>query len=61
MKEIGAISARHPSSIGVGLDTENEINVSIYEGFGYKLIAHTKVAGLDLWSMFRPNPEGGEG
>jgi hypothetical protein len=45
----------------VGLDTENEINVPFYERFGYQVVAHTQMDGIDLWSMFRPDPEGGEG
>jgi ribosomal protein S18 acetylase RimI-like enzyme len=60
MKEINSISAKHLTSMGVGLDTENPINVRFYERFGYRVVAHMKIDGIDLWSMFRPDPEGGE-
>ncbi|NIM96219.1 MAG: GNAT family N-acetyltransferase [Anaerolineales bacterium] len=55
LQEVGALSEGHPTSIGVGVDTENPENLSFYERFGYSLVAKTQLQDMDLWSMFRPN------
>jgi len=59
LNEVHALSERHPGSIGVGLDTENENNVALYERFGYSVVVKTELDGMELWSMFRSNQEGG--
>ena len=53
-----ARAARDPSSAGVGLDTENPKNLSLYEDFGYQVLATDKVEDIDSWCMFRPNAGG---
>jgi len=41
------------TSLGVGLDTENEANVRYYERFGYKVVAVKKVGEVVVYAMFR--------
>lgn len=48
-------SEMHPSSTGVGLDTENEANVAVYERLGYRVIAQESLGSLTIWCLFRPN------
>lgn len=40
-------------SVGIGLDTENEVNVAYYETFGYKLIEQRCIDGVTVYAMFR--------
>lgn len=49
--------ARHdPVSSGVSLTTEKEINVALYDHFGYRQVGRADVApGLTAWGFFRPN------
>ena len=42
-----------PNSTGIGLDTENPENVSLYKHFGYELISESKLGNLTIYSMFR--------
>lgn len=49
------ISEDHPGSVGVALDTENSVNVPIYEHFGYRRVAKHTLDDLNMWSMFRPD------
>lgn len=53
---VSALSAAHPTSAGVALDTENARNVTLYEHFGYHVTDHYFVDGLETWSLFCPNP-----
>lgn len=46
-----------PGSAGIGLDTENERNVRLYEKFGYELVARKTIQGVTIYSMFRSKPE----
>lgn len=41
------------SSLGVGLDTENEANVGYYERFGYELVGTKKIGEVEVYVMFR--------
>ena len=53
---IEAIHARVDAdikSVGIGLDTENEVNVAYYETFGYKLIEQRCIDGVTVYAMFR--------
>jgi len=52
---VHALSEAHPVSTGVVLDTANEKIVSLYEHFGYAVIAKANLEYLDFWFMFRPN------
>lgn len=44
-----------PQSAGVSLTTELARNVTLYEHFGYGVIAHTEVGqALETWGLFKP-------
>ena len=49
------LSEEHSTSIGVALDTENPVNVPMYEHFGYRTAAIRRLNDLRIWCMFRPN------
>ncbi|MBT4511952.1 MAG: GNAT family N-acetyltransferase [Chloroflexi bacterium] len=55
LNAVHELSNAYPTSIGVSLDTGNRANVPMYEYFGYRIVAKTKLKELDLWCMFRPN------
>ncbi len=55
LEDLHAASESHPDSVGVGLDTTNPRNVTLYEHFGYQMVARLRVSGADTWCMFRPN------
>lgn len=38
---------------GIGLDTENPVNVDIYKHFGYKLVGFKEIDKMRIYSMFR--------
>ncbi|MDP2814939.1 MAG: GNAT family N-acetyltransferase [Erysipelotrichaceae bacterium] len=42
------------TSTGIGLDTENLDNITMYEHFGYRLIATENLSGMNIYIMFRP-------
>jgi hypothetical protein len=42
------------TSMGIGLDTENPDNISLYEHFGYRLVATEKLDDMMIYIMFRP-------
>jgi GNAT superfamily N-acetyltransferase len=50
-----AIAAQDPLATGVGLDTENQANVTLYESLGYEVVARVRLDDLQVWCMFRPN------
>ena len=53
---IHALSAAHPTSTGVYLDTENEASKAFYERCGYRTIAHERLDDtVDIWCLFRPD------
>lgn len=60
-KGIGKILLNHihelvdkdPLSTGIGLDTENPINVKIYKSFGYKVVEEKKIDDITIYCMFR--------
>ena len=50
------MSESHAASTGVYLETALQENVTLYEHFGYQVIAKDKLdAAVELWYMFRPN------
>jgi ribosomal protein S18 acetylase RimI-like enzyme len=55
LEDLHAVSASDPDSVGVGLDTSNVRNVTLYEHFGYRMGARLRVAGAETWCMFRPD------
>ena len=48
-------SASHPTSVGVALCTDSDVNVSIYEHFGYELLGRDVLSGQTISTMYRPN------
>ena len=53
---VHAFSRRDPVSSGVSLTTEKEINVALYDHFGYQQVGQADVApGLTAWGFFRPH------
>lgn len=59
---IQAIAISHPTSTGVYLDTENPVNVTIYERCGYRQIGTAPFeGGVEIWYLFRPNGGNGTG
>jgi len=55
LEDLHAASASDPDSVGVGLDTSNPRNVTLYEHFGYQMVARLRVSGVETWCMFRPD------
>lgn len=53
MNNIHAMVDQDPRVAGIGLDTENPVNVDIYQKFGYKLVKKEEVEGVLIYSMFR--------
>ena len=53
LEEIHARVDADETSAGIGLDTENEANVTYYEKFGYKLIDQRAIDGVTVYAMFR--------
>lgn len=50
------LSAVHPTSTGVYLDTENPASKAFYERCGYRTIAHERLDDtVDIWCVFRPD------
>jgi ribosomal protein S18 acetylase RimI-like enzyme len=49
---LGRVS-RDTSSIGIGLDTENDANVALYERFGFVVMRTTRVGAVAVPSLFR--------
>lgn len=49
-------SQQHPTSMGIGLDTETSTNVALYEHCGYRVTATTQLEGIPIWCMFREHP-----
>ncbi len=42
-----------PGVLGVGLDTEDDVNVKIYEACGFSVQGTTSVENLPIWVLFR--------
>ena len=52
---VHALSQSDATSMGVALDTQTPSNVALYEHFGYRQTAETKVGDVPTWCMYRPN------
>lgn len=57
LDEIHRRAAAHPSTTGVGLDTENKANVQLYQHLGYRVVGRMPFNGLTIWCLFRPNQQ----
>lgn len=54
LKHIHELVDMDPSSIGIGLDTENPENVKLYERFGYHIVETKTIGETTIYCMFRP-------
>ena len=54
LEAVHQLSASHPSSTGIALDTENPANLAFYQRFGYSLSAESSLAGTKIYHFFRP-------
>ncbi|MDA0768641.1 MAG: GNAT family N-acetyltransferase [Chloroflexi bacterium] len=50
-------SETHPTSNGVALDTDSDVNVSIYEHFGYEVVGRDDLVSLTVSTMYRPDSQ----
>ena len=54
IKTVEKIVSAHPTSTGVSLNTEVEINVNFYLHLGYKLVGKAEVdSGIQTWGFFK--------
>jgi GNAT superfamily N-acetyltransferase len=51
---VAAIAREDPASTGISLTTEVPRNLTLYQHFGYEIVAHARVAPeLETWGLFR--------
>jgi GNAT superfamily N-acetyltransferase len=55
LENVYSLSTAHPTSTGVGLDTETPGNVRLYEHCGYHVNGESELGGVNIWYMFRPD------
>jgi GNAT superfamily N-acetyltransferase len=53
LREIHEWSRQHPHSEGVALDTENPVNVPMYQHLGYEVTGEEHIDGVDVWVLYR--------
>jgi ribosomal protein S18 acetylase RimI-like enzyme len=53
LEHMHLLSARHPESNCVALDTETEQNVAYYQRLGYKVSSSSNFDRVKIWFMFR--------
>lgn len=54
LEAVAAIAQQDPDSTGISLTTELPKNLTLYQHFGYEIIAHARVAPeLETWGLFR--------
>lgn len=53
---VQALSAAHPRSTGVWLDTESERSAAFYRRCGFEELSRSEVDGLPIWCFMRANP-----
>lgn len=54
---VARMAADDPASEGVSLTTERPRNVTLYEHFGYRVVAHQEVVqGFQSWGLFTSPP-----
>ena len=58
LHQVHKLSANDPISTGVGLDTHEFSNVSLYRHFGYQVTGETYLEHIQTWFMFRPDDQG---
>lgn len=55
LSQVHVMSAQHPHSCGVGLDTQTEQNAAYYKHCGYRVSRTTNLDFVPFWFMFQPN------
>lgn len=55
LDHVHEMSAAHPASTGVALDTETPANVPLYEHCGYSVTAQGQLGDVPVWCLFRPD------
>ncbi len=58
LHQVHKLSASDPVSTGIGLDTHEFSNVSLYRHFGYQVTGETNLDHIHAWFMFRPDDKG---
>ena len=54
LEAVEEIARQDPSSAGVSLTTEVPRNLTLYQYFGYEIVAHARVtADFETWGLFR--------
>jgi GNAT superfamily N-acetyltransferase len=56
LEAVHDLSDADPASHGVTLSTESEKNLTLYEHFGYRVLGHAGLDGLETWVLYRPKP-----
>jgi len=55
LRQVHKLSAGNPISSGVGLDTHEFSNVTLYQHFGYQVTGEAYLGHIPTWFMFRPD------
>ena len=58
LHQVHKLSADDPISTGIGLDTHEFSNVSLYRHFGYQVTGETYLDHIQAWFMFRSDHTG---
>jgi ribosomal protein S18 acetylase RimI-like enzyme len=58
LQQVHDLSASNPISTGIGLDTHEFSNVSLYRHFGYQVTGETYLDHIRTWFMFRSDHTG---
>jgi GNAT superfamily N-acetyltransferase len=54
LEAVATLAQQDPASTGVSLTTEVPKNLTLYQHFGYEVVAHTRVSPeLETWGLFR--------
>jgi len=55
LEHLHALALSHGESMSVAVDTQTPSNVALYEHFGYRTTAETRIGDVPIWCMYRPN------
>ncbi len=58
LRQVHKLSESNPISSGVGLDTHEFSNVTLYQHFGYQVTGETYLGHIPTWFMFRSDDKG---
>ncbi|MEM5774468.1 MAG: GNAT family N-acetyltransferase [Anaerolineaceae bacterium] len=54
---ISRLSENDGASTGVALDTQDPVNLALYQHFGYRVTGQGAIWPVDNWFLFRPNAQ----